>query len=62
MLYTALAPVAVLKPCAPKIVNDIVQNIQDDQLVLEFYHGFAGLYPELKEGFQQLYANLLNKN
>jgi hypothetical protein len=45
-----------------KIVDDKVQNIQDDQFVLEFDHGFAGLYPELKERFQQLYANLLNKN
>jgi len=43
-------------------VDDELQNIQDDQFVLEFDPGFAGLYPEVKERYQQLYTNLLNKN
>ena len=45
-----------------KIVDDKLQNIQDDQFVLEFEHGLAALYPELKERFQQIYSNLLNNN
>jgi hypothetical protein len=54
-LFSLASDAKVILSDNTKKVDDKVQNIQVD-------HGFAGLYPELKERFQQFYANLLKKN